>query len=277
MNFLNILKSQSNNYTQVKAVSDPFVNGRNLLEAYNKVNNITLSNTNRFTIFLEPAEYHLDNKSLLLIKSFVDIIGLDENSKSIINSTIQVPNNGTIYQLVDDVRLSNLKIINSNLSYSYPWFVNQGQLSPQQIQFFENGIGEVPCVYYRNVPNGANNGDTTIKDVEFVSTNISIPTMRIGASYQGTYTNCKAGNWAFGFKGRANGKYYNCEAGYFSFGSFGITAGYFEGCKGGAYSFGADGLNVSAKFVRCNGGLNSFGWNAAFNTSEVIDCKADGE
>lgn len=277
MNFLNILKSESNNYTQVKAVEDPLINGKNLLEAYKKVRQEVLNNQNRFTIFLEPAEYHLNTSSLLLTKSYVDIIGLDGNSKSIINSTIQTPSNGTIYQLVDDIRLSNLKIMNSNLSYSYPWFVDQGLLSQVEIGIFEQGLGEVPSVYFRNVPNGANNGDTTMKDVEFVSLNMSIPTMRIGVSYQGTYTNCKAGNWAFGFKGRANGKYYNCEAGYFSFGSFGITAGYFEGCKGGAYSFGSDGLNVSAKFIRCNGGLNSFGWNATFNTSEAIDCKIDGE
>lgn len=275
MNYLNILKSESNNYIQVKSVDDPFVNGRNLLLAYSKINQNTLSNQNRFTIFLEPAEYHLNEGSLLLTKSYVDIIGLDSNSKSSIISNIQFANNGTIYQLVDDVRFSNLKLVNSNLNFSYPWFDNQGLLTPVEIGILEQNIGEVPCVYYRNIPNGLNNGDTFMKDIEFVSSNISIPTMKIGASYQGTYVNCKAGNWAFGFKGRANGKYYNCEAGYFSFGSLGITAGYFEECKAGAYSFGTEALNISAKFIRCKAGINSFGYESAFNTSELIDCQME--
>jgi hypothetical protein len=276
MNFINLLKSSNSNYTLIRATNNNQLNGINLLEKYNSLSNSNLSNLNRYTILLEPGVYDLKNSSLILNKDFIDIIGTDPSSKSVVKSTIGIPLNGVINQIADNVKLVNLQIANVNTTYSYPWVIYHYILSPNELNYYENLLHTVPCAYFRNIPINISKGNTYLENVIFESINQSIFTTRIGVDYDGEYKDCEAGPYAFGFKGTANGKYINCKAREFSFGSFGSEVnGYFENCIGGSNCFGYSALSVKGLFKNCSANNKSFGIDSIQNNGQFINCNTE--
>jgi hypothetical protein len=272
MNYLNLLERKNHQSFVIKATEDYIQNGKDLLKKYSEISNTGLTQDQRYILYLEPGIFDLGSASLILNKSFVDIMGLNQDNKTIITSNISSQSNGTINQLVDYVNLSNLSIRNTNTSFQSPWHT----LNLIQVDraYYEARLNLLPSAYFQNFNAGQNFGQTNIENVDFLTLTESIQSMRIGVSYNGTYKNVSAGNFSFGFKSNANGKFINCIGGNFSFGSFGGEAkGYFEGCTAGYWSFGSQTALVNGNFLNCSAKENSFGIEAAANNGSYINCQ----
>jgi hypothetical protein len=275
MNFLNLIKSSDADFYTIRATEDSVLNGTNLLNKYNSLS-LNLGSSNRFTIYLEPGIYDLKTSSLILNKNFIDIVGLHPTNKSVITSNMSTPSNGTINQLVDNIKLVNLNIVNSNSNYIYPYLAYNNILTQYELNYYQNLLSTVPSCYFRNIPNGQSYGDTYLNNITFTSNNISILTMRAGTEYNGTYIDCQAGNYSFGFNGKANGTYINCTAGFLSFGSLASEVnGYFENCTAIGESFGSDATYVAGRFKNCTSQNNSFGAGSTQNLGQYINCKTE--
>jgi hypothetical protein len=86
------------------------------------------------------------------------------------------------------------------------------------------------------------------------------------AGASGTFTNCTAGNYSFGYNSVANGSFIKCAAGDYSFGAEYEASGTFTYCAGGDYSFaGKQNIDnystASGTFTYCTAGDYSFGAN----------------
>lgn len=271
MNFLNLLKTTSSNYYILRNTNDSILNGKNLIEKYNSLQNI---DEKRFILFLEPGIYDLNGQSLILSKNYIDLIGIHELDKSIIKSDVSTINNGVINQIADNIKLGNLKILNTNISYINIWLTYNDILTEEERNFYFNLLSTVPSSYFRNIPNGQNLGNTNITNVDFDSLSNNISTMRIGTVYAGNYTDCTAKDFSFGFNSIILGSYNNCRGGSFAFGSkgIGVTAA-FENCKASSNSFGSFASVLNGSFKDCVGGLNSFGIDSITNTATFTNCK----
>lgn len=272
MNYLNLLERKNYQSFTLKATENFLENGKNLLKKYSEVSIDGLLESNRYVIYLEPGIYDLGTSSLILNKRFVDIIGLDEKNKSIITSNISASSNGTINQLADYVNLSNLSVENTNTTFISPW--HEAILTPEDRNFYEERLNLLPSAYFQNFAVGQNFGKTYIENVEFKTLSSSIQSMRIAQSYNGTYKNVIAGNFAFGFKGKANGIFENCIAGHLSFGSFGTEVkGIFNNCTALYSSFGRQATLIKGKFTNCNAKPESFGFKSIQNEGIYNNCK----
>jgi len=274
MNYLNILERKNDRTFVLKATEDYVQNGKNLLKKYSEISSIGLGPDNIFTLFLEPGTFDLGNSSLVLNKTYVDIAGLSEVNKTIITSDIGTQSNGTINQIVDYVKISNLLVKNTNISFQSPWHTLS--LPEEDRLYFEARLNLLPCAYFQNFSPGQNFGKTTIENVDFITLSESVQTMRIGTAYYGTYKNVSAGKFSFGFYGSANGNFINCTADSFSFGAFGgETNGYFENCTANNWSFGSEASLVKGIFVNCKANENSFGVDATTNEGSYINCTSN--
>lgn len=277
MNHLNLSKISNSNSYIIKNI-DPISNGNFLISKYLEIANTipNLSENNRFTIFLEPGIYDLGDKALILNKDCIDIVGLHESDKAEIVSNIGLINNGTILQLVDDVKLINLTLMNLNTTFSFQLFTipNLYLINKPAYDFHRALVNTVPAAYFYNVPE-KNVSKTYIENVTFFTQNPSVMSMRLGINYKGTYKKCDAGEWAFGCFGGADGIFIDCYAESNAFGTSGSSvAGYFENCvsKYGA-SFGFNANFVAATFKNCTSGPSSFGFEARINRAKLINCK----
>lgn len=274
MNFLNLLKTTNNNFYILKNTKDPILNGKNLIEKYNSLSNVGFNNETRFTLFLEPGTYDLNRQSLILSKNYIDLIGLDEVNKSIVQSDISLINNGVINQIADSIKLGNLKILNTNMSYINIWLIYNDILTDEERDFYFRLLNTVPSSYFRNIPNGRNFGNTYIKNVDFMAANNSISTMRINTVYAGNYIDCTAGDFSFGFNSTIVGNYNNCHGGSFSFGSKALGVnGSFENCRALSNSFGSYASVLAGSFKDCAAMYASFGLDSITNTATFTNCK----
>jgi hypothetical protein len=258
-------KLNSANYVTVKVTDNAIVNGNNLLAAYELAKTITpngaaLSDSNRLAVILPPAKYDLGTQSLILDTEYIDIFGsTSDRSKHYITSNVGVINRGTVQQTANDVKLFNLTIENSNVTYA-------------------GGVADFtdPAGYFPS-SNLANAYLENIKIIcpDDINDNNHCYSMRIGIIYSGTYIDCSAGNYAFG--GVVNsgsttlsGTFTNCTGEYFSFGGINsggtsLLSGTFTNCRGSFWSFGGANNNVagtlSGNFVDCTcpDGSYSFG------------------
>ena len=116
---------------------------------------------------------------------------------------------------------------------------------------------------------------TVIVNCEFVGIaegEILTLSTRIGVEYSGTYINCKAGKFSFGFNGVASGTFTNCQGEWSSFGANGTASGTFTNCQGEQYSFGDSGTK-SGTFRFCILSGSNFGPPAVGGT--IIACIDD--
>ena len=259
-------KLNSANYVTVKVTDNAIVNGNNLLAAYalaktTSPNGTAKSATNRLAVILPAAKYDLGSQSLILDTQYIDIVGsTSDRSKHYIISNVGEASRGTVQQTANDVKLYNLTIENSNVTYAQ-----------------SNGNSTDPAGYFPS-SNLANAYLENIKIIcpDDVNDNTHCFSMRIGITYSGTYIDCSAGNYAFGGvlnsgSTTLSGIFTNCTGGNYSFGGssgdFGGTiSGTFTNCTGGDYSFGgggATGGTISGTLTGCTGGTFSFGGSGA--------------
>ena len=248
-------KLNSANYVTVKVTDDAIVNGNNLLAAYilaksTNPNGIAKSATNRLAIILPPATYNLGTQSLILDTQYIDIIGsTNDREKHHIKSDVGVIDRGTVQQTANDVKLYNLKIENTNNSYS------------------SSPVNSNPAAYFPDT----NLNLTYIENVKFLSNDTNVYSMRLSITYSGTFINCTGGSYSFAGGGTAGtisstAVLTNCTGGNYSFaGGFdgGTISGTLTDCTGGGYSF-AFGVNnggtisSTAVLTNCKGGFGSF-------------------
>jgi len=251
-------KLNSANYVTVKVTDNAITNGNNLLAAYANAktktpNGAALSASNRLAVILPPAIYDLGTQSLTLDTQYIDIIGsTTDREKHHIKSNVGVISTGTVMQTANDVKLYNLKIENTNTTYS-------------------KILDDTDAAAY--FPD-SNLNLTYIENVKFLSNDSYIWTMRISIEYSGTFINCTGGRLSFGggyaIGGTISGTFKDCTGGNYSFAG---TAGFgngtisstavLENCTGGELSFGGCifSSTVDGIFLNCTGGTGSFGGN----------------
>lgn len=122
--FRSFLPMDGDNILVVRTTGDPVTDGTSLLDTYARAialtpNGLALSATNRVTVAIPPGVYALANTPLETNTSFVDLCGLTGNRESVlITSTVNSPSagnagKGTIYQTANDIRYTNLRILNT--------------------------------------------------------------------------------------------------------------------------------------------------------------------
>jgi hypothetical protein len=251
-------KLNSANYVTVKVTDDPITNGNNLLAAYALAKNINpngivKSASNRLDIILPVAIYDLGIQSLTLDTQYIDLIGstIDRNNHYI-RSNVGVANRGVIRQTANDVKLFNLTIENSNVTYSL------------------NYNNTDPGAYFPD----PNLNLTYVENVLFTSNSSYVWSMRIRVEYSGIFTNCIGEDYSFGGNvGTASGNFTNCIGGIGSFGGdSGTASGIFKDCTGGGSSFGGNGGIASGNFTNCTGGDYSFGGNGGTASGIFTNC-----
>jgi len=241
-------------YVTVKITDDAITNGNNLLAAYNLAKTKSFNDAAfRTIVILPPALYDLGTQSLILNTSFIDIIGSTSNKGShYIRSNVGIANKGVITQTTGTVRLINLTIENSNVTYTP----------------LNNSTD--PCAYYAD----SQNASTYIENVEFRSNSFFTWSTRLGSGYYGTYVDCTGGDYSFGGRGgTTGGTFRNCTGGNYSFGGSGGTitsTAVLKDCTGGDYSFGGDSGTLSGTFTNCTGETHSFGGGGGTITSTAV-------
>jgi len=249
-------KLNSANYVTVKVTDNAIVNGNNLLAAYALAktrlpNGAALSTSNRLAVILPPAKYNLGTQSLILDTQYIDIIGsTSDRSKHYITSNVGEISRGTVEQTANNVKLYNLTIENSNTSYS--------------LQYDDF----TPAAYFAD-----NNLNLTyVENVLFTSNSTYVWSMRVATQYSGTFKDCAAGNYSFGYDSLTSGTFISCTGGAYSFGGTGYANGTFRDCTGGVHSFGGDGGEASGDFKDCTGGTYSFGGDGGTANGTFIGC-----
>jgi len=271
-------KLNSANYVTVKVTDNAIVNGNNLLAAYSLAkttlpNGAALSTVNRLAVILPAAKYDLGTQSLILDTQYIDIIGsTSDREKHHIKNNIGAPNRGTVQQTANDVKLYNLKIENSNTTYSPAYNSTD------------------PAAYFPNT----NLNLTYVENVLFTSNSINTWTMRMAMEYSGTFKDCSGGDYSFsgdygtasgtfidcsggyasfaGSDAQASGTFINCTSGDYSFGGYGTASGNFTNCTGTGGSFGGGGGTASGDFKDCTGGVSSFGGGGGIASGDFKDC-----
>jgi len=257
-------KLNSANYVTVKVTDNAIVNGNNLLAAYALAKTVTpnaiaLSTSNRLAVILPPAKYDLGTQSLILDTQYIDIVGsTSDRSKHYITSNVDQANRGTIQQTANNVKLYNLTIENSNVTYA-----NSGNSTDPAGYFPSSNLANA---YLENIK---------IICPDDINDNQHSFSTRIGITYSGTYIDCSGGNYLFG--GVVNsgsttlsGIFTNCTGDVFSFGGiyFGGTSllsGTFTNCRGSSWAFGGaynhTAGTLSGTFIDCTSSdsLTSFG------------------
>ena len=308
-------KLNSANYVTVKVTDNAIVNGNNFLAAYSLAKTVTpngaaLSSSNRLAVILPAAKYDLGTQSLILDTQYIDIVGsTSDRSKHYITSNVGAANRGTVQQTANDVKLYNLTIENSNVTY-----VSSG-ISTDPAGYFPNS--NLPLAYLENI--------------KFLANDNNVFSMRTSIQYSGTYINCTGGNYSFGggynggtlsgtftdctggdysfgggynsggtltstsifinctgayvsfggadgAGGTADGNFTNCAGGYASFAGWGTASGTFKDCTGGDYSFSGGGNGTaSGTFTNCTGLVASFGGASGKSSGTFINCTASDD
>jgi hypothetical protein len=244
------------NYITVTVTNNSVNNGTNLLQAYTRAkttlpNGNALSATNRLAIILPPAIYDLGTQSLILDTQYIDIIGsTPDRSKHHIKNNVGAVDRGTVQQTANNVKLYNLTIENVNNTFG-------ATSDPSD-----------PAAYFP----ASNLNNTYLENINLITNDINVWSMRYGIEYSGTFKDCTGGEAAFGGGGTASGTFTNCTGGDYAFGGNGSAPGTFKDCTGGNLSFGGSGGTANGTFTNCTGGNLSFGDGIA--TGTFTNCTA---
>jgi len=261
--------SNIGNFIIVKVANDPVINGNNLLEAYRnakntKPNNQVLDENNRLSIIIPPGNYDLGTQSLVLDTNFIDIIGsTTDRNNHYIYSNVFLQSRGVIKQTINNVKIKNLRVKNTNNT------------------FVVGGLVTDPAVYLPASTTVGTNG-TEIENVFFeciegnsYSTAITAPTSYF--QYDGKYTKVTTGSRSFDYISN-HAILTDCDSiGNYSYGSstYGID-GILIRCKGQNYSFGYGSHGACFGTLRdCIGYDYSFLTNGSFY-GNLTNCIAYG-
>lgn len=263
-------------YVVVPLSDSEIENATNLQAAYTTAKSLTphgqpLSATNRAVVLVSPGRYNLETGQLILDTEFVDLVGLSTaRDDQYVFGISAGPNSGVIRQTADDVRIENLLMACARAS---------------------GGIGNTandPAAYYPE----SGHPNTRVRNCEFRADSANAWAMRVGTDYAGSFTDCTAGDNAFGsfygdasgtftncsagsasfggVNGDASGKFVNCTAGDYSFAYAGIASGTFTHCTAGNWSF-ARGGTASGTFTNCKGGMSVFG-GYGISSGTFVNC-----
>lgn len=144
--------------------------------------------------------------------------------------------------------------------------------------FLSNGLSNISNMIITNgiftVPNDYVGVITNCESLE----NFSFSPGTTSGTFTGTFIDCVAGDYAFGFYQEVVGTFKNCTAGAYSFGSsddINIASGYAQGiftdCVAGSYSFGVYG-GANGTFTNCKAQNYSFGYGCDASGS-FTNCK----
>jgi hypothetical protein len=215
-------------YLIVETTDDAAQNGTNLILTYDRARGMTNPNgqaksaSNRLTVLLPPAVYEVGTNNLYMDSEFVDVIGISSARRE---QVIQGSGEAVVYQAANDMRLENVWV--------------------RSMRTADTDVGDptasTPAAFWLT---SASSNMTVIRNCEFSENEYFVPpsswrttaiSMRAGQDYQGTYENCKANRWAFGYgsTSKASGTFRNCIASASSFGGRGIASGTFVNCEAG--------------------------------------------
>ncbi len=237
----------------VTVTSSATTNGANLLAAYTQAKALTphgaaLSATNRAVVIVPPGNYDLGTSQLTLDTEFVDLVGLTTaRDTQYIVGTSDGPWTGVLGQTADDVRIENL-LVECTLDSGGFYF----------------GLSQ-EAAYYPDT----NKPNTRVTNCEFKANGVDAVSMRIYVEYSGTFTNCTAGPYSFGFREVTSGTFTDCVAGDYSFGGQTTASGTFTRCTGGDFLFGT--TEASGTFIDCVAGERSYAYQGDASGT-FIDC-----
>lgn len=277
--FDSLLPLRSDCYRLVRGgnAATPTSNYQALLQAYASAKLLTpygnpLSPKNRVVVILMPGIYDFGTEHLKLDAQYVDIVGIGAKEDVVITSN--TTNTGTLQKTVDDVRIENLTISNTEVGHDTPAYYGTAAFPHEVIRdvmFTDDGSGAGLGMQKDILLDGRYERCEVKTGFGFRS--LSAPLVDVN----GTFIDCKSGTSSFG--GTRKGMHNRCHVEGSGFGPSSVTAvfrnctatigfsssaGNYEGtylyCSGGASSFGSSGVsNLSGKFIDCNAGPNSFG------------------
>ena len=248
------LARDGESYVIVEATDNVITNGTNLLAAYalaktKTPHGLALSATNRVVVIVPPGNYDLVDAIFPLDGEFVDVEGVSSDcTKQYVYGS-----NHILVQTAQDVRIANLSLYCEDSTYKtyYP------------------GVSWNDGVDHSGSP-----PETEFNNCRFFVSGSSAAVMRSDVEYAGKYSDCVAGNYAFGgSSGTASGVFSDCTGGARSFGGDGgTTSGTFDNCTGGAWSFGGNAGRASGDFSDCTGGDYAFGGLSGTASGTFTNC-----
>ena len=247
-------------YVVVPTTASAVQNGLNLIHAVAQAKDLAphgqpLSATNRAAVIVPPGRYDLQASQIVMDTEFVDLIGLStarENQQIVGDGAADEVTSGLLRQTANDVRIHNLTVECTRSGDSI-WSSDE------------------PAAYFPDAGSTA----TQVRNCGFRGTETGSRSMRMWVDYPGTYVDCVAGAYSFGYAAKASGTFTNCSGGFASFGAcpFGTANGTFTNCTGGNESFGGHSGIASGTFINCVGGNYSFAGDDYGTASGVFtDC-----
>ena len=276
---------EGTNYVYVAANGTPTENAAELQAAYDLAKTMSPSSANTITVIAAPGEYRFAT-TFVMDTEYVNLVSLTGNADVIFDLDVDpvvldefgdIVN--IIYALLIDTNNVYVKGIQGKDIQSVNW--NDWWGLPdykQSISVSDN----LPKITVENCISGywSFGSDYTFG---------TLPTITVS----GTFINCKAAPFSFGYYANVPGTFLNCigiligedygyEGNYLSafdlFGSYGDNvSGYFENCKSGNSSFGSQSSSTptitSGTFINCICRGQSFGYYAI---GKYINCKVYG-
>lgn len=240
----------------VQTTTSAQANAANLIAAVRSAktlqpNGAPRSAANRMVLLVPPGRYDLGTTQVLLDTEFMDLVGISSVREDQYLYGVGAADgitSGLVRQTANDVCLQNLTI-----DCSYP---SPGEHAGSPAGYFPDSA--LPLA--------------KVKNCRFIGSGPNVLGMRVGIDYAGTYEDCAAGGWSFGYMGYASGTFRNCSAEGMSFGVYGSASGTFVNCSAHDFSFGY-GAAASGSFIECDGRSSCFGAQFGQASGTFIDCR----
>ena len=281
------------NYVYVMADGTDVENAAELQAAYDLAKTMSPSIDNKITVIAAPGNYKFPS-TFIMDTQHINLVSLTGNSDVIFDVDVVDPVvlsgfniTNIVYALLIDANDIFVKGIQGKNVYSENWNIWWGELD------YKYGIDiahNLPNIILENCIAGPFSfaGDFTfglqpVKSLSgtFIDCKASYFSFGYYAITSGTFLNCKAillggfyGSDLFGAYGTANGYFENCEADNSSFARGGIASGTFVNCSSTAASFGTGGT-ASGIFINCRALNDSFG-RSGTASGIFINCYSSG-
>jgi hypothetical protein len=248
-----------NRYKYINGNGSTLENAQDIINAYDYAKNLSLSDTERYTIIVGPGEYGF-NSTFILDTNYIDIVSLSGNPDVVFNredltdpfdydtDTFDVTEKGVVLGVsASDVYIKGIKT-KQRLSLKFDeWQGDVNYFIPMDVD------SNLPNVVFENCIGGYFSfGDSTIN-----------------RNINSKFFNCKSKDYSFGYI--ASGTFIDCEGGFDSFGSS-VSSGYFERCKSTSGAFSRTGV-ASGTFINCEGNSGSFGGISGIASGTFKNCK----
>jgi hypothetical protein len=239
----------------VQANGTPLQNGYSLIDSYNTAKTTAPTGSNRYAVLLGPGNYEF-TQSFNINTPYIDVVSLTGYKD------VYITGSNTIQVSTDNVYVRGIDVGSKNFTIT----------SSLPNTIFKNCKGGDSSFGGSIVPSTYTISSTFI-DCEGGSNSFA---GEFGAA-EGTFTNCTAGDYSFGFD--CAGIFNNCQGGIQSFGGLVGTIDedcLIKDCVGGKYSFSPNGA-IDGILQNCTLILDNFTPHiSALSTSgKIIDCKGN--